>query len=429
MKHVDETIFALSSGSPPAAIAVIRISGTAARHALEALAGRVPAARRASYAVLRDPGSGELLDRALILWFPGPNTATGEDLAELHLHGGRAVVAGVAAALGRMESLRAAEPGEFTRRAFMNGRIDLAEAEGLGDLLSSETRSQRLAALQLVGGALSRQVEEWQETLLRIAANVEALLDFSDEDDVTADVGASIAEAVSNLSDRISAMLFRPPAERLRDGIIVVLAGPVNAGKSSLINALSQREVAITSDIPGTTRDLVEAPVSFSGVPFRLVDTAGLRDSSDRIESIGVDKAKRALDQADIVLWLGSAGESPGRCEVITVATKSDIVGPDRWADVSVSAVTGQGLDALVALLVKRGSSILPAEGEVALNARHRALLADCVQNLEMAKHENDLLIVAEHLRLARVGFDAVTGRAGVENMLDALFGRFCIGK
>ncbi|MDQ8757031.1 tRNA uridine-5-carboxymethylaminomethyl(34) synthesis GTPase MnmE [Sphingosinicella sp. LHD-64] len=421
-----DTIYALSSGAPPAAIAVVRISGPRADAALETLAGTLPAPRTAKLAILRD--DDEVLDNALILRFPGPQSATGEDVAELHLHGGRSVVAAVLAALAQIDGLRAAEPGEFTRRAFECGRIDLAEAEGLADLLSAETESQRRAALALAGGALSRQVETWRQALLAVAARIEAVLDFSDEGDV--DVAPNdFAPDIAALADEIDAWLARPSAERLRDGVRVVIAGPPNSGKSSLINALAGREAAIISDIPGTTRDVIEVPVAIGGTPFLLADTAGLRASGDAIETIGVERARGSIAAADILLWLGDPDACPAPARTILVQPKADLLPPARRADVIVSAVTGQGLDDLAQELRGRASRLLPAEGEVALNARHRAALADLAGWLREGQATSDPLIVAEAMRQARVALDRITGRAGVEDMLDALFSRFCIGK
>lgn len=420
-----DTIFALSSGTPPAAIAVVRISGPRAGTALEILAGRVPEPRRARLASLRH--RGELLDQALILYFPGPASETGEDVAELQLHGGRAVVAAVLAALGSIDGLRAAAPGEFTRRAFENGRIDLSGAEGLADLLFSETQNQRRAALALAGGSLARQVEAWQARLLAAAARVEALLDFSDEGDV-GETEPDLGD-VAALAQEWRVWLGRAPAERLRDGVRVVIAGPTNAGKSSLLNALAGREAAITSAVAGTTRDLVEAPTAIGGAPFLLVDTAGLRESEDLVESIGVERARRSLDSADIILWLGDPGECPDRSRSILVQSKSDLGGRPSDVDVAVSALTGAGLDRLTDMLIERARNLLPAEGEVSINARHRAAIAEALAQIEEAIAVADPLIAAEALRMARRALDRLTGRAGVEDMLDTLFGRFCVGK
>jgi tRNA modification GTPase len=424
---VNDTIFALSSGSPPAAIAVVRISGPRSEAALEALAGKLPGPRVAQLANLR--WRGEPLDRALVLRFPGPHSATGEDVAELHLHGGRAVVAAVLEALAGVEGLRPAEPGEFTRRAFENGRIDLAEAEGLADLLAAETQSQRRAALAMAGGALSRQVEAWRQRLLAMAAAVEAVLDFSDEGEVGDTLPQGLSDDLTALRAEIAAALARPTVERLRDGIRVVIAGPPNAGKSSLLNALVQREAAIVSSVAGTTRDVIEVPAAIRGTPFLLTDTAGLRDSGDEIESIGVARARDRLAEADIVLWLGEPDRGPAR--TILVAAKADLrEDPDMaYADVAVSARTGAGIDRLLALLEERAQALLPGESEAAFNSRQETAAAVALGQLDRAAQETDLLLLAESLRLTRLELDRITGQAGVEDMLDALFGRFCIGK
>jgi tRNA modification GTPase len=423
---MNDTIFALSSGSPPAALAVVRISGPCANPALEALAGMLPAPRTAVLADLRQ--GIERLDRALILRFPGPNSATGEDVAELHLHGGRAVVAAVLEALAGLEGLRPAEPGEFTRRAFENGRIDLAEAEGLADLLAAETQSQRRTALALAGGALSRKVEAWRQRLLALAASLEAALDFSDEGEVGEAWPTAWTEEVEALAGDIEALLAHPPAERLRDGVRVVIAGPPNSGKSSLLNVLTEREAAITSALPGTTRDLIEAPTAIAGIPLLLIDTAGLRESPDEVEAIGVERGRSSLAAADLVLWLGEPDEAPDRGRTILIHSKCDLPGPERESDVRVSAATGEGVAELVATLSARARALLPAEGEVAVNARQREAIRRAHDHLGEAG-STDMLIAAEALRQARVELDRVTGRAGVEDMLDLLFGRFCIGK
>jgi tRNA modification GTPase len=421
-EELTDTIYALSSGAPPAAIAVVRISGPRADAAIEALAGALPEPRRATVSTLRV--DNEVLDNAIIIRFPGPKSATGEDVAELHLHGGRSVVAAVRAALAAMTGLREAEPGEFTRRAFENGRIDLAEAEGLADLLEAETESQRRAALALAGGALSRQVETWQARLLALAAEVEAALDFSDEDDV-APLAADFPARLEALRAELASWLARPPAERLKDGLRIVIAGPPNAGKSSLLNALAGRDAAITAATPGTTRDLVEAPVAIAGTPFLLVDTAGLRESADEIEAIGVGRAEASIAAADLVLWLGDPAFAPPRA--ILVHAKADLGPAPGPADIAISAKTGLGMEALARLVIGHSACLLPAEGEVALNRRHRAALQQARDAL--AEADPDLLILAERLRVARGALDRITGRAGVEDMLDALFGRFCIGK
>jgi tRNA modification GTPase len=422
-----DTIFALSSGSPPAAIAVIRISGPRAEAALEGLAGKLPAPRVATLAELQM--DGEILDRALVLRFPGPASVTGEDVAELHLHGGRAVVARVMNVLAAAEGLRSAQPGEFTRRAFENGRIDLAEAEGLADLLQAETEAQRRAALAMAGGALSLRIHAWQDRLLSLAARLEAVLDFSDEGEAGEGLPEDWQEELEKLLDEIGQALAAPPAERLQDGVRVVIAGPPNSGKSSLLNWLAGRQAAITSAIAGTTRDLVEAPTGIGGTPFLLVDTAGLREAQDEIEQIGVVRARESIDAADLVLWLGETGDSPAPQKSLLVQSKIDISPPDAATEVRVSAETGEGMDLLIDLLIVRARALLPREGEAALNARHREAIGAAAASLAEVNLTEDLLLRAEALRQARVALDRVTGRAGVDDMLDALFGRFCVGK
>lgn len=423
-----DTIFALSSGAPPAAIAVVRVSGPAAGEALASLSGRLPADRRAVAATLRDQ-AGNLLDHALVLWLPGPNTATGEDTAELHLHGGRAVVNAVLTVLAAIPGLRAADPGEFTRRAFANGRIDLSEAEGLADLLSAETELQRRSALSMAGGTFSRQVEDWREQLLGLSAAVEAVLDFADEDDVAL-LPADFLLRIDTLRIELARWLARPRAEALREGYRVVIAGPPNAGKSTLFNRLVQSEAAIATPIAGTTRDVLTRPVAYAGVPFLFADTAGLHDATeDVVEAIGIERALEALDLADLVLWLGPEGQGPsGAWEIAGQCDRADAV-TKRQARHQVSALTGAGIDALIADLVASARQALPKPGEAALNQRQHDLLREAAGALQAAEDETDPLLVAEALRMTRVAFDALLGRTTTEDMLDALFGRFCIGK
>lgn len=423
-----ETIFALSSGAPPAAIAVVRISGPQAAAALATLAGRLPPARRAVAATLRDR-SGAVLDRALVLWLPGPQTATGEDAAELHCHGGRAVIAAVSLVLAALPGLRAAEPGEFTRRAFANGKIDLAEAEGLADLLSAETELQRRAALAMAGGEFSAQVDDWRDTLLTHSAAVEAVLDFGDEDDV-ATLPADFGLRIKALRSQLAECLARPRAETLREGYRVVVAGPPNAGKSTLFNALVQSDAAIATPIAGTTRDVLTRPVAYAGVPFLFADTAGLHDATDDVvEAIGIERALEALDRADLVLWLGPEGQGPtGAWELAAQCDRPD-ASAKRQARHWVSAFSGQGIDGLIEDLVATARTALPKPGEAALNARQHNLLSEAASALRSSADETNPLLIAESLRLARVAFDALLGRTTTEDMLDALFGRFCIGK
>ena len=421
-----DTIFALSSGAPPSAISVMRLSGPRAGDALAALAGHLPQARKAVVRTLRS-ASGEVLDEALVLWFPGPASATGEDCAELHCHGGRAIVAAIGAELSAIAEVRPAEPGEFTRRAFGNGRIDLAQAEALGDLLAAETELQRRVAQAGVGGGLSSIVDDWRVRIIQLSAAVEAELDFSDEDDVSAISEGLLAER-SNLIAEISESLARPPAERLRDGVRVVIAGPPNSGKSSLFNALIGDGAAIVSPHAGTTRDAIERSVAFAGIPFVLVDTAGLRDyGAEEIERIGILRAHGEIERSDIVLWLGELGQGPARAiEVQSRCDESDRRGKSA-CDHLVSSVTGEGLQALEDDFVARAKRLLPQPGAVAINLRQRELLQVANEGLGVAS--GDLLLIGEGLRLARVAFDRLLGRSGVEDMLDALFGRFCIGK
>ncbi len=423
-----DTIFALSSGAQPAAIAVIRVSGASAEMALLALTGRRLPPRKAAVVSLRG-SDGALLDRALALWMPGPNTATGEAVAEFHCHGGRAVVAAVEAALAALPGLRRAEPGEFTRRAFTNGRIDLAEAEGLADLLSAETELQRQTAIAMAGGIFSREIEGWRERLLELSAAVEAVLDFADEDDVAALPAAFVARVVA-LQSELATWLARPRAEALREGYKVVIAGPPNAGKSTLFNALVESDAAITAPLAGTTRDVLTHPVALAGVPFRFVDTAGLREGAgDTIEAIGIERAYLALEGADLVLWLGSEDDGPpGAWEI---EPQADVAGhPDKSAPRHrLSAKTGEGMDGLRGDLITHARQTLPRPGEAALNQRQHRLLGEANEALGSAASLTDPLLIAESLRLARVGFDALLGRTTTEDMLNALFGRFCIGK
>lgn len=417
-----DTIFALSSGVPPSGIALFRISGPRAGDILEALAGPRPEARRASLRRIRHPEGGETIDHGLVLWFPAPNSATGENLAELHLHGGRAVVAAIRAALVAQPECREARTGEFARRAFENGRIDLAQAEGLADLIEAETEGQRRAALALSEGALGNAAERWRVQLLSAAALVEAQLDFSDEGDVTD--GDAYRLLLTALAEELDAYLTAPSVERLKEGFRIVIAGPPNAGKSSLINILAERDVALVSDIAGTTRDRLEAPVAIGGVAFTLVDTAGLRESSDPIEAIGVERASTAIDEADLVLWLGEPDDAPR--DAVQLLAKADI---RRGPGVPVSAKTGAGISDLRELIVSHARLAQPVPGTLALNQRHRDLLSTVLGEVQAAAETSDELIVAERLRSALNAVDRMSGRADTEEMLDTLFGRLCIGK
>lgn len=423
-----DTIFALSSGAPPAGIAVIRVTGREAGRALEQLAGKIPSPRKATRAWLKD-GDGNRLDDGLVLWFPGPNSVTGEDLAEFHLHGGRAVIAAVETALGSVPGLRKAQAGEFTRRAFANGRIDLAEAEGLADLLSAETELQRQAAIANAGGLLSRKVEGWREELLRLSAQIEAVLDFDDEDDVGG-LPETFFTGLEGLTGDLQSTLALPSSEPLREGFRVALAGPPNAGKSTLFNALLENEAAITAAIAGTTRDVLIRPVAINGVPFSLIDMAGLRErGSDEVESVGIDRARGEIARADLVLWLGEEGQGPE--DSWEIEAQCDRVDHDLKArpDFRLSAVTGEGVAELKGALASYASGKMPKPGDLALNQRQNALVEVAARELAQARGATDPLIVAEQLRQARLAFDALLGRTSTEDVLDALFGRFCIGK
>ena len=422
-----DTIFALSSGAPPAAIAIIRLSGPHVADALQHIAGTLPAPRITSLRTLRDQ-AGTILDQAVVLWIPGPHSATGENCGELHCHGGRAVVAAILETLAGLKGLRAAEPGEFTRRAFANGRMDLSQAEALGDLLAAETELQRRIAQNQVGGALSRQVEGWRDRALALSAIVEAALDFSDEDDVDA-LPEHFARDRDLLAEEMITVLAAPRAERLREGVRVVIAGPPNAGKSSLFNALLDEDAAIVTPLKGTTRDVLERSIAIGGVPLILVDTAGLRnEGAEAVEAIGIARAQREVDGADLVLWLGNEGEGPkGAIEI--EPRIDDATAQSKRAPVHrVSALTGLGVDGLRTDVAARAISLLPKPTDMIVNRRQAELVSEAVVALRSDDH-GDLLLVAEHLRIVRTALDRLTGRAGVEDMLDTVFSRFCIGK
>ncbi|WP_239805301.1 tRNA uridine-5-carboxymethylaminomethyl(34) synthesis GTPase MnmE [Croceicoccus hydrothermalis] len=424
----DATIFALSSGQPPAAIAVLRISGPRATDALIALAGGMVPARKAALRHLRDR-DGMILDKAIVLFFPGPASATGEDSVEFHLHGGRAVIAAVERELGELPEFRAAYAGEFTRRAFANGRLDLSEAEGLADLLEAETELQRRNAQSLADGVLSKQVAEWRETVLMLGAEVEAVLDFSDEEDGE-EISSTFHVKRNGLYADLEKWTNAPHLEALREGFRVVIAGPPNSGKSSLFNAILREDAAIATPVAGTTRDVLYRPVAIDGIPFQFVDTAGIRDdTNDEIEKIGIERAKSALATADVVLWLGPEGEGPDGA--LEIETKSDVA--DRMAKADpravVSSRTGAGVDDLVRDLVTLARARMPKPGSVAISSFQRAQINQALDALRDIPQSEDLLVLAERLRVARKAFDRLAGKSDVEAMLDRLFARFCIGK
>ena len=418
-----DTIVALSSGRPPAAIAIMRCSGPAAFAAAVALAGPLPRPRHASLRTLRDPRDREQIDQALVLSFPGPDTATGEDIVEYQCHGGRAVVDALLAALLQFPGIRIADPGEFTRRALVNGCLDLTQAEGLADLLEAETEAQRQSALNRSSGALRTRIEAWRTALLALSAAAEVAIDYADEED-----GAGIfdpAHAIAALVAEIDALLAAPRVEKLRDGVRVVVAGPPNAGKSSLVNALAGQQRAIVTPVAGTTRDRIEVPLAIGGVAMLLVDTAGLRDSDDAVEAIGIGLARSEVAEADILLWLGAPADLPLHANALQIAPKSDVQPGEGLA---VSATTGRGIDHLKHELIARSQSIIPVGTQLALTEREAGLFK-VVSEAVFRAATLEPLLAAEELRTARSALDEISGRAGVDDLLDALFSRFCLGK
>ncbi len=436
MADYEDTIFALASGSARAAIAVLRLSGARSGALLDALAGSRPPPRRASLRRLRD-GAGETLDRALVLWLPGPGTYTGEDSAELHLHGGHAVIEAVAQALVAAGS-RPAEAGEFTRRAFLNGRMDLTAAEAVADLIEAEGAEQRRQALRQMEGALGALYEGWSQRLLRLLAQQEALIDFPDED-LPADIAAGLRAEMAALAAEIGAHLQDDRrGERTREGLRIAIIGPPNVGKSSLLNRLLARDVAIVSDLPGTTRDALEARLVLGGMVMTVIDTAGLRATGDRIEAEGVRRAQARAAEADIVLSVGDATDGSKRAGgifgpgiVIPVANKIDLApNPPSDGAIAVSALTGEGFEALCAALIEAGRRLTASSGPPPLTrARHRAALEAAAQALTRAMAEDSEELRAEELRASLRMIGRVTGRVGVEDVLGEIFARFCIGK
>lgn len=435
------TIFALASGVGRAGVAVLRLSGPRAFAAAAQLTGGAPPPRRAVLRSLHDPASGEELDRALVLAFASPASFTGEDVVELHLHGGRAVVEGVVAVLARLEGLRPAEAGEFTRRAFEAGKLDLSAAEGLHDLVMADTAAQRRLALRQSGGDFAALVEGWRVRLLDLLAPIEAFIDFPDED-LPPDMLAGTAEGIAALAREIGARLADGGrGERLRAGVMVVILGPPNIGKSSLLNALAGRDAAIVSARAGTTRDIIEVALELDGYPVTLVDTAGIREAGDEIEAEGVRRALARAGEADLRLVLTEAGsEVPAPEEVvrhdfsIRVVTKADLA-PDALppdGTLAVSARSGAGISELLAAIGSRVQDLCDVGDAPAITrARHREALADCHDALgrATATMRGDLVLLAEELRLAARALGRITGRVDVEQVLERIFAEFCIGK
>jgi len=440
-----DTIFAVSSGALPSAIAVVRISGSKARFGLETFVAKMPEVRRAAMRTLRHPDSGEALDQALVLWFAGPRTATGEEMVELHLHGGRAVVAGVLGVLSSLDGFRAAEPGEFSRRAFENGKLDLTEVEGLADLIAAETEAQRRQALRQLQGRFGTVVEDWRRRLMSVRAYIEASLDFADEEDVPGDLSLGLEEKVSAVRFEIETMLSdKSDGERIRDGIQVALMGPPNAGKSSLMNAIAKRDVAIVTEEAGTTRDVLEVHLDLGGYPVTLADTAGVREAENIVEKEGIRRAVDRGRAADLVLWMQDAttAEVPVPAAVAEeagavwrVANKIDLLDsgskrPDGdWQAVSVK--TGAGFQALTDALGRFAAERCGSGSGMITRARHRQALGMCRDALVRAEtaFDSEPELLAEEVRLACEALGRITGRVGVEDVLDLIFSEFCIGK
>jgi len=420
-----DTIVALSSGPLPAAIAVIRTSGPGAVAAARAIAGETPAPRRASLRRFRDPVDGALIDRGLLLFFPGPDTSTGEDVVEYQCHGSKAVVGALTASLISLPGMRAAGPGEFTRRGLINARIDLTQAEGLAELLEAESEAQRISALRRAEGELRGQIDAWRDAVLALSAQAEVAIDYADEEDAAAvfDPAPSLGALIASLD----ALLAATRVERLRDGVRLVVAGPPNTGKSSLVNALAGEARAIVTATAGTTRDVIEVPLSIGGVALTLVDTAGLRDTDEEIEKIGVGLAEREIQRADLLLWLGASDDLPPHPHSLLVASKADLQRSSPGHRVSV--IDGGGIDELKRWIAAQAENVIPLPKQAGLNEREGALLTDCRDALTRAVSLKDSVLLAEELRLARTSLDMISGNSGVEGLLDALFSRFCLGK
>lgn len=419
---------------------MVRVSGPQASLVLTSLAGKVPEPRLASRRLLRD-ATRQPIDDAVVLWFPGPGSATGEDIAEFHVHGGRAVLAALLAAISVIPNTRAAEPGEFTRRAFENGKLDLTEAEGLDDLIHADTDRQRRQALRQLQGLLGNRARDWRERIIEASALIEAGIDFSDEGDVPAELMAPAVKAIKTLHDEITEVLAaQGQAERLRDGLVVAIAGEPNVGKSTLINQLARREVAIVSPHAGTTRDVIEVQLDLDGYPVTVIDTAGIRETDDPVEQEGVRRARARAEDADLVLWLVEGEQAVDRSNlsggsVWIVRNKIDLgrvgdAGPR--GEFGISASQGDGIPELVNALVKFAAEFFgTSESAVVTRARQRDLLrraSDSLRrSLELVEEGEEL--AAEELRAAAYALGRLLGRVDVEDVLGAIFQKFCIGK
>src|SRR5258707_4079198 len=439
----EQTIFALSSGRPPSAISIVRISGPQAGTVLTSLAGKMPLPRMAARALLRDANEAPI-DDAVVLWFPAPASATGEDVAEFHVHGGRAVLTALFTALSAFENVRAAEPGEFTRRGFENGKLDLTEAEALDDLIHADTDRQRRQALRQLKGLLGDKVGDWRAEIIEASALSEPGIDFSDEGDVPAELIAPALVKIRTLLGEIQKVLAaQGKSERLRDGLVVAIAGPPNVGKSTLINALARREVAIVSPYAGTTRDVIELQLDLDGYPVTVIDTAGVRETDDPVEQEGVRRARARAAEADLVLWLVDAEHEKvlhqGVAPEWTVRNKIDLDGASAvlshrsdGTDFKISASRGDGIPQLIGALIAFAQEYFGGgEGGLIGRERQRKLLQDAANMLHCSI---DVIgegeeFAAEELRAAAHSLGRLLGRVDVEDILGAIFKDFCIGK